>query len=339
MELSIKRWEGNPILRPIDNHWESMQVRNPGAYYDNGKVYLVYTARAERNTIYLGLAVSEDGFNFERAGEEPFYPPSKDGFDAGTVEDARMVKFGDTFYISYVARSIGKDQFDRGELNPNRPNDNPTWTQNLRRGGLLTTKDFKTVECFGPITNDDVYDCNIVIFPEKVNDQYVMLHRPTEFNPKTHNCVEAEDNKPGINIAFSDDLVNWNDDYTLIKPEQEWESLKIGGSTPPIRTDRGWLTLYHGVCGETREERIYRVGVMLLDLDDPRKVIAKAPNYIFEPEEEWEKKGTVNNVVFPNGNVVIGDDVFIYYGGADTVCAVATVPLEDLLAYVLQYRK
>ena len=98
---------------------------------------------------------------------------------------------GDTFYVVYAARSIGKEELAAGKLPDYRPNDQPTWTRNWRRGGILTTKDFKTATCLGPISGEDVFDANFVLFPEKVNGRYVMLHRPTRYEPSPVNCPRS----------------------------------------------------------------------------------------------------------------------------------------------------
>ena len=335
--ITVKRWSGNPILSPRNNYWEKMQIRNPAAVHDRGKVFLVYTARTVWNTIYLGLATSRDGLHFERAGELPWYSPSKEGFDAGIVEDARVVKIGDTFYITYAARSIGKEEYAAGRLPSYRTNGRPTWTRNWRRGGLLATRDFKTLKCLGPITSDRMYDCNIILFPKKVGGRYVLLHRPTPYEPLPEDCVRHPERRGEICISFSKDLRYWSGTRVLARPEFAWENLKIGGSVPPIWTPQGWLTLYHGVQGTSTRDMVYRVGVMLLDLKDPTKVLARSPHFIMEPEKDYEKQGTVPNVVFPNGAVVIDGILHIYYGGADTVCAVATVPLAELLDHVLSF--
>jgi predicted GH43/DUF377 family glycosyl hydrolase len=116
-----------------------------------------------------------------------------------------------------------------------------------------------------------------------------------------------------------------------------WENYKTGGSSQPIRTDRGWLVLYQAVGGPNPDEAVYRVGVMMLDLEDPTRIIARSPEPILEPEEPWEREGTVPNVVFPNSAVVIDGRLFVYYGGADTVTAVATADLEEMVAFVMRY--
>jgi predicted GH43/DUF377 family glycosyl hydrolase len=339
MTFQLQRYEKNPVLTPRDNDWERLQVRNPAACYDGRKVHLVYSARAVTNTIHLGLAESDNGYDFRRVGEGPWLSPSAEGFDAGTIEDARMVNIEGVYYIVYGARAIGKTEFANGAKAKGATSDGVTWTRNFRRGGLLATRDFKTVERLGPISSEHEYDCNFVLFPEKVNGRYVLLHRPSAFEPFPNPCLELPWNQRlGIHICYSRDLVHWEDDRVLIRPEQEWEETKVGGSTQPIRTPEGWLTLYHGVQGND-QTFVYRVGVMLLDLKDPSRVIARSPHFILEPETAWEREGTVNNVVFPNGAVVIGDTLFVYYGGADTVCGVATAPLRDVLSHVLTFRR
>jgi predicted GH43/DUF377 family glycosyl hydrolase len=194
----------------------------------------------------------------------------------------------------------------------------------------------------GPVTTDDHYDCNIILFPQRVNGKYVMLHRPSDFKAEIESGAgEAV----GINICFSDDLLDWQDEAVLLRNKYDWETGKIGGATPPVLTQEGWLTLFHAV--ESRPEGCswhqdyhfcYRTGVMLLDPEDPRKVIARAPAPILEPETPFEKFGTVNNVVFATGIIEAGDELFVYYGCADTAIGVATTKTKKLLDYVLKYR-
>ena len=350
-QLELKRWENNPILSPdLNNSWECCQTRNPAAILHEGKVYLFYTATGDlkySHEIYLGLAISEDGYNFERFSADPIVAPSPDtfdGFDAGGVEDPRIVKIGDTFYMTYMARAVGYAAFERGKRPVNPPSDGVTWTKNYRRGGLLRSKDLINWERLGPITDDNIFDANVMLFPEKINGEFVMLHRPSD------NCPLL-DSHAGMSICFSKDLKNWHNDKPLLSADADWGE-KVGGSCPPIKTDKGWLTFYHGVefahpgCEDEKEwfspyfSRVnfcYRAGVMLLDLDDPSKIIARSPWSVLEPKEHYELWGSVNNVVFPCGSVVIKDELFVYYGGADTVCGVATINLNELLEHILQF--
>jgi len=330
--FKLRKWKGNPILKPNKLlSWEKVAVFNPGAWWEKGKVFLLYRAAGEFEDYrsYFGLAESRDGFNFERVSEEPVFRPSEDGFDAGCVEDPRIVKFGDTFYVTYAARAFPPNAFWKGKRRKDIPSDAPTWRENLSRSGLLSSQDLRNFKRLGPITSDALDDRDVVLFPEKVGGKYLMLHRPYEWVGPEYGCKA-----PSIWLAYSSDLIHWENDHLLIQPEFGWEEKKIGASTPPIRTSEGWLVLYHGVD----KNSVYRVGVMLLDLEDPRKVIARSPNFIMEPEAEFEKKGYVNEVVFPCGNVIIGDELFVYYGGADTVCCVATAPLKALVEYVLKFR-
>jgi predicted GH43/DUF377 family glycosyl hydrolase len=351
MKTVLKRYEKNPILRPVPGSWwEGCQTRNPSAILHDGKVYMFYTATGDikhEHTIYLGLAVSSDGYNFARVSDLPYISPDPemfDGFDAGGVEDSRIVKIGDTFYMTYMARAIGYVAFERGKRVQSPPSNGGTWTKNFRRGGLLCSKDLKTWERKGPLTPDNIFEANVCLFPEKINGRFVLLHRPSADIP----FASA---KAGMSIAFSDNLKDWVEDKPLLQAHGGWEE-KVGGSAPPIKTDKGWLTLYHGVeytiPGREDEKEwyspyfahgnhFYRTGVMLLDLKDPSKIIARCPSPILEPEECYEKWGTVFNVVFPCGMVDMNGTLFIYYGGADTVCNVATVGLNELLDFVLQF--
>jgi len=347
-QFRLTKYSGNPIVQPKPGSpWEGAQTRNPAAVVHDGKVHLLYTAAGdidEVHKLYVGRAVSEDGFHFERVGDDPFIAPCSDefeGFDAGGVEDPRAVMIEDTIYITYCARAIPHWSFISGERLENPPTQGVTWTQNYRRGGLIETKDLVTCKRLGPVTTDDHYDCNIILFPEQIGGRYVMLHRPSGFKAEIEAGAEEA---AGMSICFSDDLVTWVDDQPLIGAAFPWEDGKTGGSTPPIKTDHGWLVTYHGV--QKRPENTdwhidhhfcYRTGIMMLDLEDPTKVIARCPHPILEPETPFEKFGTVNNVVFPTGSVVLDDEIFFYYGGADTVCCVATTPLKALAEYVMQF--
>jgi predicted GH43/DUF377 family glycosyl hydrolase len=135
-------------------------------------------------------------------------------------------------------------------------------------------------------------------------------------------------------MAFSEELQDLDDQKLVMQPEQKWEAEKIGSGPPPIKTREGWLLIYHGVD----KNLVYRAGVALLDLKDPSIVKSRSAQPILEPETKYEKIGDVPNVVFPEGAVVIDGELFVYYGGADKVCCVATVPLDELLDYLLTFQ-
>lgn len=332
--MKLNRFRGNPILSPLPGStWENICACNPGAWYDGRKVYLLYRGGpdTDQHPIWFGLAESTDGFQFTRVSDKPVFGPSENGFDGGCVEDARIVKFDDTFFVTYAARmfppaAYWRRKFPLNAFNPPLPPEAPLVArENLTRTGLAATKDFRTWHRLGPITRADVDDRDAILFPGKTGGRYAMLHRPATWTGPKYGCEH-----PSMWLAFGDDLLCWDEEHLLAQPVFDWESKKIGGNAPPLLTTAGWLTLYHGVD----RHHVYRVGAMLLDRDDPRKILARTPRPILEPELKCERIGLVPNVVFPCGNVVIGDELFVYYGGADRVCCVATCKLGDLLDHL-----
>ena len=152
------------------------------------------------------------------------------------------------------------------------------------------------------------------IFPEQVGSRYVMFLRIP----------------PDIWLAFSDDLHHWGDYRKIMAPRAgNWDALKIGAGGPPLKTGRGWLVIYHGVS----PDKVYRLGVALLDLDDPTQVLNWPADFVLEPEEPWELEGDVPNVVFTCGTAEMNDEYYVYYGGADKVIALATAPKAELLRF------
>ena len=149
-----------------------------------------------------------------------------------------------------------------------------------------------------------------------------MMHRPASWCGEGYPCET-----PSIWLSSSSDMLTWKNNQLLAQPAFDWECKKIGGGTPPIRTPHGWLTLYHGVD----DNSVYRVGALLLDLEDPSKIMARAKEPLLEPMEDYETTGVFPNVVFPCGNVVIDDTLFVYYGGADKYTCIATAPLLALV--------
>jgi len=335
--MKLQKYEHNPIISPNQkNYWENLCTCNPGAWYEDGKFYLLYRAAGddEEHKIYLGLAESQDGFNFVRVSDEPVLSPSIDGPDAGCVEDPRIVKFDDYYFITYAYRPFPPGQYWKfgpdEVLQYDCPDSAPlVLKNNITNSGLLMSKDLRSFRRLGRITKSSLDNRDVILFPEKVNGKFVMLHRPKEWIGDKYGCEY-----PSIWISYSDDLLEWDNDTLLIKAEEEWEK-KIGGSTPPLKTEEGWLTLYHGVD----DKGIYRVGVLLLDLENPSKVIARSPHYIMEPEFDYEFEGFYKGCVFPTGNVIVGDTLYVYYGGADKYCCVATCSVKELIDYVLQFKK
>ena len=329
-KFRLKRHPANPILSPDpDRVWESGAVFNCGATVaDDGRVYLLYRAIPQGYRLNLsgrgydnyissvGCAVSEDGVRFRRF-EEPVLKPD-DHFDRFGCEDPRVTRLqfdGDTRYlITYTALSA------------------PAFSGYGNRVALASTGDFRTFRKHGVII-PDVNDKDAVFFPEPVGGRIALLHR---IMPDIQ-IVYFEDFEQILNPpeGFWPRYLERLDEYTVMRPRPGWESAKIGAGPPPIKTGEGWLLIYHGVD----ENHVYRAGAALLDLDDPRRVIARSPYPILEPMEPYEREGDVPNVVFPEGAIVVDGDLYVYYGGADKVCCLATASLSELVDWLLSEGK
>jgi len=331
--MKLQRYDGNPILSPNPrNEWESLVTTNPGAWYDadTDEVFLLYRAAGPdpEHRIYLGLARSYDGYAFERASDEPVFGPSPDGFDAGCVEDPRVVKMDDTFFITYACRAFPPGQYwlpDRSYAPPRWPASCPAMLrENLTTSGLAITRDFKSFLRAGRVTDPRVDNRDVMLFPEKIKGKYWLIHRPALAGA----AYGLE--HPGIWISSSDDLLGFDGGRLLARGERDWET-KIGGNTPPLRTPHGWLTIYHahGV------DRQYRLGAMLIARDDPTRITHRTRDWLMQPEKDYETQGYYNGVVFPCGKIVKNGTLFVYYGGADKFVGVATCAMEELIDYLL----
>ncbi len=326
--MILKRYGGNPLLKPLpENKWEAGAVFNCGVVKTpENRIVMLYRAIAEgyrkSNTgpgyenyvSSLGLAFSNDGYTFERFSL-PAVEPDSD-FDRYGCEDPRITRLTiddrPLYAITYTAMN------------------HPAFSSRGGKVGLILTEDFKEYRKQGVVIPFE-FDKDAVIFPERINGKIIMFHRID----------------PDIQIVSFDsleDLVRmdetfWNkyyseyEKYTVLKKRFDWEAQKIGSGPPPVKTDRGWLFLYHAVD----KDSVYRAGVALLDLEDPSRVIARSPYPLLEPEEEYEKYGDVNNVIFPEGAVILDDTLFVYYGSADKYCSLATVKVHDLLDYLEKF--
>jgi beta-1,2-mannobiose phosphorylase / 1,2-beta-oligomannan phosphorylase len=297
----MERFSDNPILRPIEEHpWESRLVFNATAAYLDGKVHLLYRAMGNDNISRIGYAVSSDGLHIDKRLPEPVYEPraecEKDG-----CEDPRLTVLGDQIIMAYTAlREYSHIQVYQVALTSIAKQDFLTQKWNWVNRHLP----------FPGIRNKDA-----VIFPEKIGGKYVMLHR-----------IE-----PDLCIAYSEDLVHWCDISSVMTPQAEgWDNWKIGVGGQPVKTSEGWVMIYHGVS----VDRMYCLGLVLLDSEHPERVLYRSKDPILTPKEDYERFGKVPNVVFSCGNVVIGDKLFLYYGGADSVVCVATIEMDKLLSKI-----
>ena len=337
----LTRYGNRPVLEPRPGKWDCVSTFNPGAILVNGNVHMLYRAVSDIKQYIsrFGLAVSADGRTFERVVDTPVHAPQRD-YEIGGVEDARITREGDGYLVTYAAVSVipgpAYDQvnwFERARKDPfidrpGMPPMGPSFT------GLLRTKDFRNFSIHGLLTPQGIDDRDGILFPEKINGRYVMLHRPTAWKGAQYGT-----DQPAIWLAFSDDLKRWDygtgSQYLLMKPQQgaAWEEQKIGGGPPPIKTRAGWLIIYHGVDNK----HVYRAGAALLDLKNPLKVLARTKSFLLQPEMEWERAGVIPNAIFPTAALwEPGRELLVYYGAADRVVGLATADMDVLLEHLQQ---
>jgi predicted GH43/DUF377 family glycosyl hydrolase len=296
----VRRWEGNPTLTAEDIPFPCNTVFNAGAVKIDGEYILLIRVEDLRGHSVLALARSEDGYHFA-VQDEPVMVPCREGefgvYERKGIEDPRITRIEDTFYIIYTAVS------DYGA-----------------RLALAKTDDFRHFERIALISEPENKDG--ALFPRKIGGQYVRLDRP---------MVGDAGN---IWISYSDDLVSWRGARVLMTVRGDcWDSWRIGASVPPIETEHGWLEIYHGVKA-TSHGPIYRLGAAILDKDDPTKVLCRSAIPILAPREEYERTGDIPNVVYSTGAIMEDDgSLKIYYSGADTCICVGTVRLDELMQF------
>jgi len=267
---------------------------------------------------HLVVARSDDGHHFELDSE-----PVLANAENKRFYDPRATRIDDDYYVTF-----GID-YPGGEITT----------------GLARTCDFHDFEYMGEISEPDTR--NTVLFPEKIGGYYARLNRPFPlyyhwgWPAGTHPAVKEGRTWPGtLNawISFSPDLVFWGKSRVLLRTEDVyWARHRLGPGAPPIRTDHGWLEIFHGTELTDDGRKIYRAGVMLLDLDDPSVIIGLAKDPILTPVEPYEREGNVPNVVFVCGAILEhGGEVKIYYGGADSCVCLATVDINRLVSLCLE---
>ncbi len=342
----IKKHENNPIIKPADvkpsrDGYKVVGAFNPGATiykdeiilllrvaerceqkegyvktpvykFENGQSYPAIMEfkkddpdvklKDTRGVVYMGkdylstmshirLARSKDGNHFS-VEDKPFIYP-KDESEKYGCEDARITRINGKYYINFTV--VSED----------------SWST-----ALGITKDFKTIERKGIIFHPENKD--VAIFPERVNGKYIALHRPNN----------SGFGKASIWYSESPDLLHWGNHKCIVRPRNmKWESMKIGGGAPPIKTDQGWLIIYHG----KGDNSLYSLFCLLLDLNEPSKIVKRAQTPLLIPTESFETEGFFGNVVFSNGIVEKNGRVYIYYGAADESVGLAVTDIDSLL--------
>lgn len=326
--------DGGVVLRKRPFEFESNGVLNPGCIEHDGVTHMFYRAVRDGNYSSIGYCQLNGKEIIKRLGY-PIIVPEHD-YEKHGVEDPRITKIGDTFYILYtaydgfnarVAYATSKNMlhFEKhGLISPQISYDE---AEDIFNKTGVSEKYIFFESQLREINGDGImlWEKDAVLFPEKINGKFAMLHRIL----------------PGIQIAyfenFSDLRIGYWKKYlselnkhVVMDPKYPHENRYIGSGCPPIKTEIGWLLIYHTV-EVTLTERIYHASAALLDLKNPGKVIARLQKPLFSPTETWEKKGVVNNVVFPTGAIQKNDDLYIYYGAADDCIGLKIVSISELL--------
>lgn len=338
----IKVVKHGVLMEKTDSNFENEGVLNPGTTKAYDGYHLLYRAVSKGNHSSIGYCKLTDPLNIAHRELEPVMVPEMD-FEQQGLEDPRLVKIEDIFYITYtgfdgvnalgaLATSTDLKVFERkGVVVPQ--------INYIEFNALTVTKTalnekYNRYNANGNLTEKlgkkvYMWDKNVVLFPRKINNQFYFLHRI----------------KPDIQIAS---VTNWTDltveywhnyflnldQYIVLSPKFTHEISYIGGGCPPIETEFGWLIIYHAVH-DTINGYVYSACAALLDIAEPQKEIARLPYVLFEPDLDWELEGVVNNVCFPTGTLLLNDTLYIYYGAADDKIACASVSLKSLLQELL----
>lgn len=295
----FERFPANPILGPKDLPYPCDCVLNPGATIYNGETLLLLRIIDQVGSSHLTTARSKNGYDNWRIDNTPLLAPSDEDmpFEVYGCEDSRIVYLEDR--KEYVITYTGYSPLGAGVC-------------------IATTKDFKAAQRYGLVLAPNNKDA--ALFPRQIGGRYWMLHRP------------ALGDLEHIWLAESSDLIHWGRPWCIIEERGGpwWDGEKVGAGPPPIETPEGWLVIYHGVKG-TSHGPVYRMGLALLDLENPRKVIRRLKRWVFGPREGYELTGFIPGVVFPTGAIVKGDEVWVYYGAADTCTALAIGKIQTLI--------
>ena len=299
------RHEKNPILTPDEWPYKINTVFNPAATTIDGETLLLTRIEDRTGLSHLDVARSKNGVSDWHISEKPSFiaDPKNHPEEYWGVEDPRItfIEEMNAYLIAYTA-----------------------YSQNGPLVSLAKTNDFMNFERLGPILLPENKDA--ALFPRKFGNRWAILHRPYQGENEAH-----------IWLSFSPDLKHWGDHQIVIRARQGawWDANKIGIGPQPVETEMGWLIIYHGVQKKVSGS-IYRLGLALLDLEDPRKVVCRSNEWIFGPKETYERNGDVRDVTFPCGAIYDkkSDQLRIYYGAADTAIALATAKMSDVLAYL-----
>jgi predicted GH43/DUF377 family glycosyl hydrolase len=298
----LHRFEGNPVISLEDIPFRCNAVFNGAVVKKGDEYYHLLRVEGQQGYSVFALARSKDGLHFTVEDKPVMIPARKDPFakyETRGIEDPRITELEGIYYVMYTA-----------------------YSKYGTRIALAKTEDFYHYERIALVSGPGNKDG--ILFPEKINSEYVRFDRPIG---------------KGVGsmwVSYSKNLVDWGRSELLMTPRLGlWDSFRIGASVPPIKTEHGWLEIYHGVK-KTVAGNIYRIGTVLTDLEQPHKVIARCSEPVLSPREDYERIGDVGNVTFACGAVVENSgEIKVYYGAADTCICVATTNFNELIEVTL----
>jgi len=329
------------LIEHTRNGFENEAVFNPAAIREGEYVHIFYRAVRVGNYSSIGYCKLAGPNRMVERFKKPILFPEKN-YESQGIEDPRITKIEDTYYLTYSV-------YDK--VNVLGAYATSTNLKSFKKHKIITPKftyrEYKHfIECCSGLSDKYlfhynmfkehglgtelsrklyVWDKNLMFFPRKINGQFALLHR---IHPGIQ-IVLFKDFKELTKDFWEDYLINL-EKHIVMDPKLPHESSHIGGGCPPIETDKGWLLIYHA-AESTPQGFVYHASAALLDLDDPRKEIARLSHPLISPYFRWEREGIVKNIIFPSGTAVFDDRLYIYYGAADTCVATAEVPINELL--------
>jgi predicted GH43/DUF377 family glycosyl hydrolase len=330
------------ILEKTERAFEELGVLNPAIYQEGNTIHMFYRAAKKGNFSTIGYARYEGPVTLVERHTEPIFVPEYI-YEIHGVEDPRITKIDETFYLTYVAydgintcgalatSKVLTGFKKKGIITPKFILHEFTnlIRKHLQNPSIASILAFNVAKNY-PLTetmkdNLFVWDKNVVLFPKKINGKFVGLHR---LFPSIQ--IFSYEKKTELTVDYWKEYMKNLPDHIVMEPKYDHETSHIGPGAPPIETKDGWLLIYH--AAEKREKGlVYHASAALLDLNNPQKVIGRLTKPILSPAEYYERHGYVNYVVFPTGTAIFDDLLYIYYGAADDKIAVASLNLNDLL--------
>jgi predicted GH43/DUF377 family glycosyl hydrolase len=333
------------ILESTALDFESAGVLNPAVIQEDGVVKMLYRAFKDGNISTIGYCEFDGPVSLRSRNEIPLIIP-EEKYEIHGVEDPRIVKIDDVYYITYtgydgknalgcLATTTNLLTFNKhGIITPSASLQ--SYKIALENNNSIHGKYFEHLQTYidrGLIHKRKykVWDKDVVLFPEKIDGHFMMIHRLLP-GMQWVKFKEFSD----LDKSFWKDYLFHLNQYILMDPLYDFENMHIGAGAPPIKTEAGWLLINHSVQS-TPKGRNYHATAALLDLNDPTKVTHRLIEPLFSPDQDYEKIGYVNNVCFPSGTSLFEDHLYIYYGAADNTIAVAKTKLSELLNHLLNF--